>query len=215
MRFYFPLLLTVLISCSGIDTSADITKPAGSSSRPIHFNCNYPEYTSNAKSLFRQYQRDPNAKNKKLLLGQIRDSLFNCWLGTPWDFNGTTEEPGVGTIACGYFVTTLLRDIGIKVRRIEHAQCASEEMIKAVCTRNTIKRFNNQEMSTFIKKINEFGTGLYVVGLDFHTGFILNDGDETYFIHANYTGKRVVEKEIAIGSAVLGSSKYKVIGKVI
>ena len=50
---------------------------------------------------------------------------------------------------------------------------------------------------------------------NFHTGFILNDGEEVYFIHANYLGKKEVMKEIAIESTVLSSSNYKVIGKVI
>jgi hypothetical protein len=204
------------ISCGPNDISITNKKgTANNSAPPTSFTCNYYSYKNKSKHLLKQYQLDPNAENKKNLLEQIRDSLFTCWFGTPWDFNGITEVPGEGKIACGYFVTTLLRDMGAKVKRIQHAQCASEEMIKAVCVRNTIHRFSNQEITAFTKKINELGKGLYVVGLDFHTGFILNDGNEIYFIHANYAGKKVVEKEIASGSSVLSNSKYRVIGKVI
>ena len=105
--------------------------------------------------------------------------------------------------------------MGASVNRVKHAQCASEEMIKAVCIKNSIQRFSNENISSFIEKIELNGAGLYIVGLDFHTGFILNDGEQVYFIHANYAGKKEVTREIAIESAVLASSKYKVIGKVI
>ena len=181
----------------------------------INFTCNYSEYKANSKKLFIQYKKNPVSLNKQLLLNNIRDSLFTCWLGTPWDFYGTTQEPGKGKIACGYFVTTLLRDMGASVNRIKHAQCASGEMIKAVCIKSSIHRYSNENISSFIEKIKLSGTGLYIVGLDFHTGFILNDGEQVFFIHANYAGKKEVTKEIAIESTVLSSSNYKVIGKII
>ncbi len=188
---------------------------SNSSSETIAFTCNYPEYKTNSKKLFKEFIKSPTPFNKQILLNSIRDSLFTCWLGTPWDFYGTTEEPNNGKIACGYFVTTLLRDMGVAVNRVRHAQCASEEMIKAVCIKNSIRRFSNESISPFIDEVKKQGIGLYIVGLDFHTGFILNDSEEVYFIHANYAGKKVVEKELANKSAVLETSKYKVIGKVI
>ena len=203
-------------SCNTISDTG-IKKKIASNSLPqtIGFTCNYPEYKSISKRLFKQYTNNPDSLNKQTLLNNIRDSLFTCWLGTPWDFYGTTEEPNNGKIACGYFVTTLLRDMGVAVNRTRHAQCASEEMIKAVCIKNSIHRFSNESISSFIDEIKKQGVGLYVAGLDFHTGFILNDGEEIYFIHANYAGKKVVEKEIANKSAVLEASNYKVIGKVL
>ena len=210
------LLPLIFFSCSSGDVSQPTERKITSNSVPsANLTCNYPNFKTTSRSLYKQYQLDQSIENKKLLLEQLRDSLFACWLGTPWDFNGTTEEPNNGKIACGYFVTTLLRDIGIKVNRIQHAQCASEEMIKTVCLKNSIKRYSNQSISIFNEKVKNLGAGLYVVGLDFHTGFILNDGEEIYFIHASNAGKKVVEKEIALESTVLASSNYKVIGKVI
>ncbi len=60
----------------------------------------------------------------------IVDSIIPYWYGTKWNFYGTTEEPNKGTIACGYFVTTVLRDAGLHINRIKLAQAASEEMIR-------------------------------------------------------------------------------------
>lgn len=215
MRAFLISILAVLIipSCNQVEGNKQGAIAIDSFSKPKDFVCNYPDYKSISKRLFEQCKNDPDPGVKQRFLNYVRDTLFTCWLGTPWDFNGTTEVPNNGKIACGYFVTTLLRDMGVAINRIKHAQCASEEMILAVCLKNSIHRFSNENISTFIEKINE--PGLYVVGLDFHTGFILNDGTKTYFIHANYAGDKIVEKEIAIKSTVLAGSKYKVLGKVI
>ena len=209
--FATTALLSVFSCTDTLEKQESIIAPPPS----INFTCNYSEYKANSKKLFIQYKKQPTSCNKQILLNNIRDSLFTCWLGTPWDFYGTTQEPGKGKIACGYFVTTLLRDMGAPVNRIKHAQCASEEMIKAVCLKNTVHHYSNENISSFVEKIKLNGTGLYIVGLDFHTGFILNDGKQVFFIHANYAGKKEVTKEIAIESTVLGSSAYKVIGRVI
>lgn len=208
------LATAFLLNTFSCTDTLEKNKPKAEPAQTISFDCNYSECKANSKKLFIQYKNDPTSYNKQTLLYNIRDSLFTCWYGTPWDFYGTTEEPGKGKIACGYFVTTILRDIGAAVKRIKHAQCASEEMIKAVCIKNSIHRFRHANISSFIEKIKLNGTGLYIVGLDYHTGFILNDGEDVYFVHANYTGKKEVIKEIAIESTVLSSSKYKVIGKV-
>lgn len=55
------------------------------------------------------------------------------WVGTKWNFNGVIRVPGQGTIACGYFVTTVLEDIGFKLNRIKLSQQASSVMITSLC----------------------------------------------------------------------------------
>jgi hypothetical protein len=67
------------------------------------------------------------SQNKKDLAYIIDKKLLPYWLGTTWNFNGTTQVPGEGSIACGYFVTTLLRDAGVKLERVKLAQMASEK----------------------------------------------------------------------------------------
>jgi hypothetical protein len=51
--------------------------------------------------------------------------------------------------------------------------------------------------------------GVYVIGLDFHTGFIVNDGTENWFIHSNYIGRKGVTREPVSTSAALNASKTK------
>ncbi|MGB0985472.1 MAG: hypothetical protein ACPG19_15580, partial [Saprospiraceae bacterium] len=67
----------------------------------------------------------------------------------------------------------------------------------------------------FVYAIEDMGEGLFVVGLDTHAGFILNDGLEVRFIHA--TARKGISKVInekAVTSPSLINSKYRVVGKI-
>ncbi|NCU05971.1 MAG: hypothetical protein GXC73_18550 [Chitinophagaceae bacterium] len=172
----------------------------------------YPSVRSSAK-LFKQ--KHITSDSFEIMFSRfIVDSITPYWYGTKWNFYGATEEPNKGTIACGYFVTTVLRDAGLNINRIKLAQVASEEMIKTVCIRKSIKRYSNTPMQTFINELLQLENGLYVVGLDFHTGFIYCNNKELYFIHASYQTPQMVIKQNAMESSIIASSKYKVIGKV-
>jgi hypothetical protein len=177
-------------------------------------SCIYPKRKQKAQHLKYQFEQNPDKLNEVNLTTFIIDSLLPCWYGTPWDFNGTTLQPGNGTIACGYFVTTVLQDAGINLNRIKLSQCASEEMIKKLSLKNSITRFRNKSITQFAESLKQKEKGLYIIGLDFHTGFIYHNGEELFFIHASYAYPKVVRKEKVTQSSVLASSKYKVIGKV-
>jgi hypothetical protein len=144
----------------------------------------------------------------------IVDSIIPYWYGTKWNFYGTTEVPNTGSIACGYFVTTVLRDAGLKINRIKLAQVPSEEMIKTVCYKTSLKRYRNAAMQDFVASLQQLDNGLYIVGLDFHTGFIYHENEELYFIHASYQTPQIVIQQHVHESAILAASKYKVVGKV-
>jgi hypothetical protein len=148
-----------------------------------------------------------------LLRAAVADSLGPFWLGTSWDFNGTTQVPGEGMIACGYFVTTLLRDAGVDLARVRLAQASSETMIKELVAASSIRRFSDAPLSEFLAAVAEWGEGLYIVGLDCHTGFIVHEAEGTRFLHSSYLPPRMVLEEEAAGSGILGASRYRVLGK--
>ena len=62
------------------------------------------------------------ATNKSETLNQIRDKfttylvrdIIPQWYGTKWSFDGYSEIPKSGSIACGYFVSTSLRVVETK-----------------------------------------------------------------------------------------------------
>lgn len=140
------------------------------------------------------------------------NSLYPYWLGTRWNFNGISETPGEGSIACGYFVTTVVRDMDFNINRVKLAQCASEEMIIALTDEKRIKRFNGSENELMLTYLEEKKENLFIVGLDNHTGFILHDGKNIYFIHSSGRFPFCVIKEKAEDSKTLLESKYKVLG---
>ena len=218
MQYYSFTIFILLISFSCFNSSVkEYNEPPTSkpSTQTELFDCDYSKCKTRSATLYKKYISKPDSINKEMLITNVRDSLFVCWYGTEWDFNGTTEEPGKGKIACGYFVTTILRDMGVAVKRYKHAQMASEDMINDICLKNNISRYTNEDILTFVEKMKAKGAGLYIVGLDFHTGFILNDGKEIYFVHSNYAGKKVVMSEIGSESTVLAASKRRVIGRII
>jgi hypothetical protein len=144
----------------------------------------------------------------------LADSIIPFWYGTTWDFNGTTETPGTGKIACGYFVTTTLRDMGYKLNRYRVAQMASTGIIQTLVQKKYVANYSHLDFGTFIKKLTLQGRGVYVIGLDNHVGYLYNDGTVLYFIHATFVGKSCVMKEVAGESPVLAASKYRVTGKI-
>jgi hypothetical protein len=162
----------------------------------------------------KKWEALPKNSQEKIFREAVVQTIVPAWIGTPWDFNGITEIPQKGKIACGYFVTTVLRDAGLELERIKLAQAASQKIITTLALKKDIKLCCNKPIESFITLIKNSGYGLFVVGLDNHTGFIYNDGTQVYFIHSTFMGTRNVQKEIAANSKVLIGSKYKIVGKV-
>ena len=55
---------------------------------------------------------------------------------------------------------------------------------------------------------------VFIVGLDFHTGFILKENEHLYFFHSNYIGSKGVIKEAIDGPRALRTSKSFMTGSV-
>lgn len=175
------------------------------------------QITQERKELRRNYHKAK--KNKTLILSQAGQSLNTMvtnkispyWIGTPWSFNGTSSKPKSGSIACGYFVTTVLEHAGFKLNRYRLAQMASETMILRFTKR--VKRYRQVDFKKFLASIKKWGIGLYVVGLDNHTGFIQYDGKHIYFIHSAFAWPFTVQKQLAKKSSILEVSEYRVLGR--
>jgi hypothetical protein len=106
----------------------------------------------------------------------IVGELIPPWYGTEWAFYGTSQTPGKGEVACGYFVSTVLRDAGLRVERVRLAQQASSHIARTFAGRDT-KRFGNTSRLRVVEYVQEQGRGLYVVGLDYHVGLLAYDGE--------------------------------------
>lgn len=177
------------------------------------YTCNYELQKKRCQELFQHHKKKQQPATQRKLIAYIADSILPCWYGTPWDYNGTTEIPGQGKIACGYFVTTTLRDAGMKINRVKMAQCVSQNLLYDLCT--DFKKFSNKPLPYFVKEIEKSGYGLYIVGLDNHTGYIYHDGNDIWFIHSGVLPPRCTLKEKAIHSETLRRSVYRVLGRII
>ena len=152
-------------------------------------------------------------KSRQLLESIIMQKLFGYWYGTQWDYNGTTEIPRQGKIACGYFVTTVLQHSGFKLNRYRLAQLPSESMITQLIEAKHVRRYRAVSLQQFLHHVRSWGEGVYLVGLDKHTGFLVNRKNQISFIHSSYFPPFTVVREVAEQSYILRSSKYRVLGK--
>lgn len=153
-------------------------------------------------------------KAGKYIFKMITGEIYDAWYGTPWDFDGITTIPGSGKIACGYYVTTVLRDAGFQIPRVKWAQQASENIILNMTT--DVKRFRNRPVEEVINYINQKGDGLYIVGLDLHVGFIYKSGNTIQFVHSNYYNPDVgVMSQDLDCYNPLSNSSYRVVGKIL
>jgi len=152
------------------------------------------------------------AQARTRLRDAIDRELIPAWFGTPWEFYGHSERPQVGTIACGYFVSTVLRDAGLRVPRVLLAQQASEHIVRALAPDDRITRLRQATQAEVVEALRKKGDGLYVVGLDFHVGLLRLDGDTALFCHSSYLGRSVVVCEKAEEAPAMASS-YHVVGE--
>jgi len=151
-------------------------------------------------------------KARQLLLTTMSDSMFVCWYGTGWDFNGTTTSPRQGNIACGYFVTTLLKHAGFLINRSHLAQLASSEMIKTFCPPDKIKTITNNQTKKLFAYMKSKSDGIFIVGLDNHTGFIVKQGETIDFVHANYLSNvdKVIREPLEKSEIILSNGFFMV-----
>jgi hypothetical protein len=140
---------------------------------------------NNAKTLAEK--KDVYMNARKLLVRTMIDSMFTCWYGTDWDFNGTTTKPQSGNIACGYFVTTLIQQAGFEIPRTKLAQCASSSMIDVLCPKKSITIITQNNVAKVKEHLLAQPDGLFILGLDTHTGFIVKSGNKLEFVHSNYS----------------------------
>lgn len=160
-------------------------------------------------------ESEPYKTDKKERFFQfINQDVPNYWVGTAWDYNGTTRTPQQGKIACGYFVTNLLVDFEFPIRRIYLAQQPSSTLIKAVCNNKSIKKYASLEQLIHHVKQSKNTNEIFLVGLDYHTGFITKNGNEIYFIHSTYLPPNGVVKEKAENSLALKTSNLYMIGSI-
>jgi hypothetical protein len=210
-----PLSTTVLflLLCSGCHTQANEGKASIATTEKV----SAPEAEHKAYEAFLKEVAAQRAELKGKPVSEAADYIHHLvsediaayWTGTPWDFNGTTRTPGKGAIACGYFITNVLSDLGFKIQRVKLAQQASSQMIQTL-TVNIGRLASIAALKAYLAKQKD--NSVFIIGLDFHTGFMIKTGEKYEFLHANYIGREGVVKENIDHSRALQASKSFMIG---
>jgi hypothetical protein len=221
MRSYTLALLYLCLSCTSPETPqksptlTSLTQTPQTPSARLQYQTNLGVLAQARGELQQRYQ-GATLKERSVILTQakaivftaLREQIFPAWYGTSWDYSGTTQTPGEGKIACGYFVSTTLRDVGFRVERIKMAQQASENIIRTLISEPLIWRFRKTGAVPVIEKVKERGEGLYLVGLDNHVGYLSNDAGKVSFCHASYLDPGAVTCEPAETAQALRSNYY-------
>jgi hypothetical protein len=205
MKTFVPILLLFIIACNNNAPLPKAIKGA-------------PVFRQSATAIknstpYETIKAQANCKTYDTKYQYIVDSLLPYWYGTAWNFYGTTQVPQQGTIACGYFVTTILRDAHLPIQRVHLAQQTASKIIATTCNNNSIARFNKvtELEKYFTTKPNNT---MYILGLDCHVGFVIKSNNVLYFIQSGYIQPAIVKKELLSKSAEILASKTYMIGAV-
>ena len=121
------------------------------------------------------------------------------------------QKPNDGQIACGYYVTTTLKHAGFKLNRYKIAQQAAAVITKTLCTED--KWYKQAEYEALKSDLLRQPNNIYIVGLDYHVGFLIKSGEEIYFLHSSYIDPGKVVQETIDQSVVFASTERWLVGK--
>ena len=132
----------------------------------------------------------------------LLNDIIPHWYGTTWDFEGHTSVPNQGEIACGYFVSTTIRDMGLNINRYHLARQNPENEARTLAIKDSLViEIRNNDSNLFFTEIAGLKTGLYFIGLDNHVGYFYKTEHCNYFIHSNYIENRVMIENGIISEA--------------
>jgi len=119
---------------------------------------------------------------------QLTDQIIPYWYGTGWSFGGHTAVPKTGKIACGYFISTTLKDMGLNLNRYKLAQKSPIDEAKALSCGAEIKTIANEDPEKALEEINgHIKKGVYFIGFDTgHVGYLVKKKEKLFLVHSNY-----------------------------
>lgn len=157
-------------------------------------------------------ERSGVEQDARVLLETTLPEMMRCWLGTPWDFNGTAARPGGGKIACGYFVSTVLMDAGFKVDRYQLARQPSGNILRSFLDKPGCRLTVDQPYDQFASSVAAAEPGIYLLGLDTHVGFLVVKAGDYRMLHSSGCEPWCVVDEDRDHAWALRKSSWRMIG---
>jgi len=125
---------------------------------------------------------------KQIFSDRLANAIIPHWYGTVWSFGGHTSVPKKGKIACGYFVSTTLKDMGLKLDRYKLARKSPIDEAKAISCGTKITTIAHEDPEQALAEIKgHIDKGIYFIGFDTgHVGFLVKKKGRLFLVHSNY-----------------------------
>jgi hypothetical protein len=163
------------------------------------------------KAAWQKRPSEARQQARATLLSYFENAAFPAWKGTTWNFYGTSTTPREGTIACGYYVTTVLEQAGFHLQRVLLAQQASAYVVSTLARGTRVDWIRPAGNAEAVQEIHtRFGDGLYVIGFDYHVGFLRLEGERAAFCHSSFIDPGSVTCEDPVPSGAFASRTYVV-----
>jgi hypothetical protein len=164
----------------------------------------YSVICQRAKTKRRQLASEAMDKVGSAFESALLNEIIPHWYGTEWDFNGHTDAPGQGQVACGYFVSTTLQHLGINVNRYQLAQQTPQNEAKSLAVGGEVIEIAGESTAGNLANIKAaIGEGICFVGLGrSHVGFLVKRKGVLFFAHSSYLSPGAVTIELAEKSPV-------------
>lgn len=228
-RFILGVLLSVYFGCSrqsdhGVSNDVNaqsfelnnVTKRNIKTLNALRLEGDLSKNYKTVKSLIKEVRLNLNdeVSSDDSLSIVFERSLLNriipFWEGTKWSFEGHTSVPKQGEIACGYFVSTTLKDVGINLNRYKLAQQSPINEATSLALGSKVMEIAENSVEENVLRINEsLKEGIHFIGFDSgHVGYILKEDEQLYLIHSNYLNSKGVGIE-KIEESVVFTYYYK------
>jgi hypothetical protein len=166
----------------------------------------YSETKVFIKNIRKKINQNPISEDSlsKVFTDILVNKIIPYWYKTKWSFEGHTKIPKEGEIACGYFVSTTLRHMGININRYKLAQQNPLNEAKTLALDNPVINVSNESSIENIKAINEvLKEGIHFIGFGYnHVGYVLKKKEQLFLIHSNYINREGVIIEVIEESEV-------------
>lgn len=218
-KIAFGILLILSLGCNGQRTettsskSLQSKKVSISSLKALKLAGDSLRSYATVKSLVKQKRLSLKDKTiasdslSHLFTRSLVNRILPFWEGTEWSFEGHTSVPKQGKIACGYFVSTTLKDMGININRYRLAQQNPANEAKSLALNSEVVTISENSYQKNLSKMYQMvKEGIHFIGFDEnHVGYIFKEKEQLYLIHSNYINAKGVEIETIENSQVFAS----------
>lgn len=198
-------------------------EPAAAVAEPASFEATIVAIEGERRRLAGLYARAESEDRRAALRVEARAyvraaivrEIFPAWYGMQWGLGPSStadrpHAPGM-TVACGYFVSSVLENAGLRLgTRFTYAQAPALHVQKTLApAAGDLHRYFSISGEALADKIAGLGEGLYIIGLANHIGFVVVDAAGVRLVHASYTGDQVVISEPLATARAIADSRPK------